>query len=122
MNVHTIDNESFSSLVEREGIVVVDCWAPWCAACRDFEPVFTATAQSFPDHLFTTLNTDAESTLVDRLGIHHVPALLLFRDGILLFKQPGYMDERGLRDVVAQAEDLDMAVVRAQLEVERKSA
>jgi thioredoxin 1 len=96
-------------------VVLVDCWAEWCGACREFAPVFDRVAARYPEHAFAKLDTGAEEELVSSLGISHIPTLMLFRDGVLLFKQPGYLDDEGLDDILAQAASLDMDLVRAEI-------
>jgi thioredoxin 1 len=112
----TVDRSSFEPTVSREGIVLIDCWAAWCGACERFGPAYERAAERHPEHVFAKLDTQAEKELVTELGIEHIPTLMLFRDGILLFKQPGSFEEDGLEDIVAQAESLDMDLVRAELE------
>lgn len=94
---------------------MIDCWASWCNACKDFKPVFENIAEKFKNHTFAMLDTMVEKDLVSLLKIEHIPTLLLFRDGILLFKQPGYFSEDKLYDIIMQAESLDMDLVRADL-------
>jgi len=119
MAVRPLTSDEFEDTVSGAGIVIVDCWAPWCGACKEFAPVFEAAAARHPDHVFATLNTEAETSIVEALGIKHIPSLLLFRDGILLFQQPGYFDPAGLDSVVSQAESLNMDMVRREIAAER---
>jgi thioredoxin 1 len=81
--------------------------------------VFSRVAERHPQHRFATFNTEQEPELVESLGISHIPTLMLYRDGLLLFQQPGYLDEEALDDVITQAESLDMAMVRAEIEAEK---
>ena len=111
----SLSESNFSETVQKEGIALVDCWASWCKACKEFQPVFEATAKRHPTHRFAKLNTQEEKKLVESLGINHIPTLMLFRDGLLLFKQPGYFDENGLNDIIAQGESLDMEEVKAAM-------
>jgi thioredoxin 1 len=115
MPVIELSSERFQETVKGSGIVLIDCWASWCKACEEFAPVFEVVAGKHPDHTFAKLDTEAESELVETLGISHIPTLLLYRDGVLLFKQPGYFPEAGLDDIVTQAENLDMEQVRADI-------
>jgi thioredoxin 1 len=113
-----VTEESFSDVVTGGGIVVVDCWASWCGACKTFAPVFERVAGKHPGHTFAKLDTQREKSLVKDLEIENIPTLLLYRDGLLLFKQPGYYEEEELDDIVKQAESLDMDEVRAGIEKE----
>ena len=117
--LHELTEDNFETIVSAAGIVLVDCWAGWCKACKDFQPVFEAAAKKHLPHTFVKLNTQAEEDLVASLGIEHIPALLLYRDGLMLFKQPGYFDADGLDDIISQAESLNMAEVKAAIEAER---
>ena len=110
-----IGKDNFDDVVNRSGIVLVDCWAPWCAACRDFAPVFEGVAENRPGHLFATLNTEDEPEITESAGVSHIPTLMLYRDGVLLLKHPGYVDRAGLEDIVDQAEALDMDMVRTDM-------
>jgi thioredoxin 1 len=114
-----MNDSNYEQLVSGKGIVVVDCWAAWCAACKEFTPVYEKIAAKFPNHSFGKLDTQAEKHLVSKLGIEHIPTLLLYREGTLLFKQPGYYDEEQMEDILRQAESLDMDVVRADIAANR---
>jgi thioredoxin 1 len=116
-----LTEDNFESVVDNKGIVLIDCWAPWCGACKTFEPVFEHVAEKYPDHKFGKINTQDEEKLVSALGIENIPTLLLYRDGILLFRQPGYFEEEKLEEIVNQAESLDMDDVRAQIRSEQES-
>ena len=106
------------SILSRQGIVLVDCWASSCGACKVLGPIFAKVAARYPQHTFAKLDTLAEVELTSALEIMHVPTLMLYRDGLLLFKQPGNFDEARLEDIIAQAEALDMDAVRADMERE----
>jgi thioredoxin 1 len=125
MELQKVDEKNFETTVLKPGIVLIDCWAEWCGGCKEFDPIFDRIADLHPDHTFARLDTQAEEKLVEDLGIKHIPSLLLFRDGILLYKQPGNFDENALEDIVSQAESLDMDLVRAEItaarDEERKS-
>lgn len=112
-----IDN--YESVINQKGITMIDCWASWCNACKDFKPVFEKVSEKFPEHTFGMLNTMEENELVKLLKIEHIPTLLLYRDGIMLFKQPGYFPEDKLEDILHQADSLDMDLVRADIESQK---
>jgi thioredoxin 1 len=120
MAIITLHTENFEDSVSGEGIVVVDCWARWCGACKTFRPVYERIAGKHPEITFGSLNTGAEKSLVSKLGIEHIPTLLLYRDGILLFQQPGYYGEEEVEDILRQAETLDMDLVRSEIVAGRK--
>jgi thioredoxin 1 len=110
--------DNFESTVNSGGIVLVDCWATWCKACKPFTPIFERVAAKHSQHTFGKLDTQAEDKLVTKLGVQHIPTLLLYREGILLFQQPGYFEEEELDSIISQAEALDMDVVRAEIAAE----
>jgi thioredoxin 1 len=111
-----LDKASFEERVLAEGIAVIDCWAPWCAACRDFSRVFEAAAERHAEHLFATLNTHENEELTKRLKITHIPTIILFRDGLLLLRQPGHLTAGEIDEIVSKAEGLDMERVRSDME------
>ena len=115
MAITTLSQKNFSSITSQEGIVMIDCWAEWCAACQSFNPIYEKVAKKYSKHTFAKLDTVAEKELIAQLGIEHIPTLLLYRDGILLFQQPGYYEEDKLEDILQQAESLDMDEVRAHI-------
>jgi thioredoxin 1 len=119
MDIPNITESNFSKLVERNGIVIVDCWAPWCGACRQFAPVYERAAGSNPDVTFTKLNTDAEQSLRTTLGIEHIPTLMVYRDGIRVFSQAGNYNHEGLTDIIQQARSLDMEMIRREIAAEQ---
>lgn len=118
MGLVELNRDNFEQTVSGPGIVMVDCWAAWCAACKDFGPVFERVAGKHPEHTFGKLDTESEKELVSDLKVEHIPTLVLFRDGIKLFQQPGYYEEDKLEDIVRQAESVDMDAVRSHLESE----
>jgi len=113
-----LNSGNFDSIISRDGIVMVDCWASWCKACKPFTPVFERIAGRYAKHTFGKLDTQEEQELVSKLGVKHIPTLLLYRDGILLFQQPGYFEEDELDDIISQAEALDMDIVKAEIAAE----
>ncbi len=122
MAIVNLDDENFETTVSGTNVTIIDCWAAWCGACATFEPIFQRVAERHSQHTFGKLNTDAEKKLVKKLGIKNIPSLLVYREGILLFQQPGYYEEVQLDDIVQQAESLDMNEVRADIAAEKAKA
>jgi thioredoxin len=113
----TIDltEETFGATVEDNGIVLVDFWAAWCGPCRQFAPTFTAASEKHPSVVFGKVDTEAEQRLSSAAGISSIPTLMGFRDGILVFSQPGALPPAALEQLVTAIEDLDMDDVRRRL-------
>ena len=111
-----LEESNFEERVMSEGIAVIDCWAPWCAACKDYTPTFEAAAERHSAHTFAKLNTHDQSDLAKKLKISHIPTTILFRDGLLLLRQPGYLNADEIDQAISTAEGLDMVQVRADME------
>lgn len=119
MLILNLSEDNFDAVTAKEGIVMIDFWAEWCGACQSFNPIYEKVAKKYSQHTFTKLDTVAEKQLVSNLGVEHIPTLMLYRDGILLFQQPGYYEEEKLEDIIQQAESLDMDEVRAHIAGEK---
>ncbi len=110
-----LTTETFQDAVGGAGIALVDWWAAWCGPCRMFAPVFEKASEKHPDILFGKVDTDAEQRLAGAVQIMSIPTLMAFRDGVLVFSQPGALPEAALDQVIQAVRDLDMDDVRRKL-------
>jgi Thioredoxin domain-containing protein len=106
---------TFEKTIEESNILLVDFWAAWCGPCRQFAPVFEAAAAANPDIVFGKVDTEAEQFLAQSANITSIPTLMAFREGILVFAQPGALPASGLSSVIQGVRGLDMEAIKAEV-------
>ncbi|MDJ0333840.1 MAG: thioredoxin [Rhodoglobus sp.] len=118
----TLTSEAFGDTVAKSGITLVDFWAEWCGPCRQFAPVFEAASEANPDVTFGKVDTEAERELSSAAGISSIPTLMAFRDGVLVFSQPGALPAPALDQVIAAVRALDMDDVHKKVAEQQAAA
>ena len=110
-----LTKENFEEVITNNDTVVVDYWADWCGPCKSFGPVFEKVSEDFPDAVFAKVDTQNEQEIASMFQIRSIPTLMIFREKVIVFSQPGAVPEGALRDVVSKAENLDMIEVHKQV-------
>ncbi|MDV7086614.1 thioredoxin [Rhodococcus sp. IEGM 248] len=115
MATKTLTQQNFDETVTGNDVVLVDFWASWCGPCRSFAPTFEASSEQHPDVVHAKVDTEAEQGIAAAANIRSIPTIMAFREGVLVFSQPGALPPAALADLVTQVKALDMDEVRKQI-------
>ena len=115
MSTIDLTQDNFEDVIQKNPLVLVDFWAPWCGPCRAFAPVYEAASEQHKDVVFAKVNTEEQQNLGAMFQIRSIPTLMLFREQIILFAQPGSLPGPALDEILAKAKALDMEMVRKEI-------
>ena len=117
-----LTHSSFGTQIEKTGITLVDFWAEWCGPCRMFAPIYEAASEKYPEITFGKVDTEAQQQLADEAGISSIPTLMVFRDGILLYNNPGALPAEALDEIIGAVAALNMDDVRKEVAKQNQEA
>ncbi|MDA8225178.1 MAG: thioredoxin [Betaproteobacteria bacterium] len=119
MAVLELTQDNFESTVLNNDFILIDFWAPWCGPCRSFAPIFAAASEKYPDLVFAKVNTEEEQALAASFQIRSIPTLMIFREKVIIFSQPGSLPASALDELIGKARELDMAQVHKEIAEEQ---
>ena len=114
--------DTLDDVLSKNDIVLIDFWAEWCGPCKMFGPVFEKSSENHPDIAHLKVNTEEDQQLAAAFGIQSIPTLAIFREKIMIYKQPGALPESGLEDIIKQIKELDMEKIKAEVEAQKEEA
>lgn len=117
-----LTQQNFDAAIKENDILLVDFWAPWCGPCRSFAPIYAAAAERYPELVFGKVNTEEEQALAGALQIRSIPTLMIFREQVILFSQPGLLPPQALDEIIGRLKDLDMDEVHKEIRQQEAQA
>ena len=111
-----LTDANFNETIEKNDIIIIDFWAPWCGPCKSFGPVYEKVSNEYPEIVFGKVNTEEQQALAGHFQIRSIPTTVILKENIAVFQQPGVIPEEGLKDIIKQVKELDMDMVRKELE------
>jgi thioredoxin 1 len=118
MAVLELNEQNFEEVILKNDFVVIDFWAPWCGPCKGFAPVYDAASEKHEGIVFAKVNTEEQQALAGHFQIRSIPTLVIFREKVIIYAQPGAMPASGFDDLIARAKEVDMAQVHAEIAAE----
>ncbi|SFV74629.1 Thioredoxin [hydrothermal vent metagenome] len=107
---------NFNETIEKNDIVIIDFWAPWCGPCKSFGPIYEKVSNEYPNIVFGKVNTEEQQALAGYFQVRSIPTTVILKENIAVFQQAGLIPEEGLKDIIKQVEELDMDMVRQEIE------
>lgn len=117
-----LTKESFQDVVSSNDFVIIDFWAPWCGPCRNFSPIYEASSEQHADIVFGKVNTEEEQELASYFQIRSIPTLMVFREKVIIYSQPGMLPANAFEDLISRAKELDMDQVRKDIAEQESQA
>jgi thioredoxin 1 len=122
MAITELNESNFEQTVLNNDFVIIDFWAPWCGPCRGFAPVYEAASEQHPDIVFAKVNTEEQQGLAAHFQIRSIPTLMIFREKVIIYAQPGALPAGAFDDLVARAREVDMAKVHEEIAKEQQGS